>query len=138
MTVFYNSLGLSTFVENDDNDDPQNRKSLKNARIMRGQRRYFFDLKENIRGRYLRIRAPGQTNDVPQQVVVLPACGMIDFRDTICGIIDQFGVEQTREQVVEEDLPQSATIGSRRSKVFYMDVGKNQRGVYVRMTEQSA
>lgn len=132
----YGKLGPSTIQPDD--EDAQNRRPLKTARIMRGQRRYFLDLKENVRGRYLRIRAPGQTTDVPQQVVVLPACGMIDFRDTICGIIDQFGVEQTREETVEEDLPQSATIGSRRSKVFYMDVGKNNRGVYVRMTEQSA
>ena len=44
---------------------------------------YFLDLKENVRGRYLRVRAPGQTNDMPQQVIVVPASGMIEFRDTV-------------------------------------------------------
>merc|ERR1712127_150422 len=105
---------------------------------MRGQRRYFLDLKENVRGRYLRVRAPGQTNDMPQQVIVVPASGMIEFRDTLTGLIENFGVDEEGANEEEANLPESATIGSRRSKVFYMDVGKNPRGAYVRMTEQSA
>lgn len=133
----YAQLGPSTVEENQQQDD-QNRRPLKTARIMRGQRRYFMDLKENVRGRYLRVRAPGQNNDMPQQVIVLPASGMIEFRDTITGLIDNFGTEEDEHEDDDEELPQSATIGSRRSKVFYMDVGKNPRGIYVRMTEQSA
>jgi len=135
----YASLGPST-VEQDQEagDDVANRRPLKTARIMRGQRRYFLDLKENVRGRYLRVRAPGQTNDMPQQVIVVPASGMIEFRDTLTGLIENFGVDEEENDEDEANLPQSATIGSRRSKVFYMDVGKNPRGTYVRMTEQSA
>lgn len=132
----YAQLGPSTVEENQDQD--QNRRPLKTARIMRGQRRYFLDLKENVRGRYLRVRAPGQTNDMPQQVIVLPASGMIEFRDTLTGLIENYGTEEDLDEEEDEELPQSATIGSRRSKVFYMDVGRNPRGIYVRMTEQSA
>lgn len=134
----YAQLGPSTVEANDGQEQDQNRRPLKTARIMRGQRRYFLDLKENVRGRYLRVRAPGQTNDMPQQVIVLPASGMIEFRDTITGLIDNYGTEEDLDEEDDEELPQSATIGSRRSKVFYMDVGKNPRGIYVRMTEQSA
>lgn len=133
----YAQLGPST-VEESSQEQDQNRRPLKTARIMRGQRRYFLDLKENVRGRYLRVRAPGQTNDMPQQVIVLPASGMIEFRDTLTGLIENFGTEEDVEEDDDEELPQSATIGSRRSKVFYMDVGRNPRGIYVRMTEQSA
>merc|ERR1712066_681900 len=82
--------------------------------------------------------APGRTNDMPQQVIVVPASGMIEFRDTLTGLIENFGVDEEENDEDEANLPQSATIGSRRSKVFYMDVGKNPRGTYVRMTEQSA
>lgn len=135
----YASLGPSTVeADQEAGEDVANRRPLKTARIMRGQRRYFLDLKENVRGRYLRVRAPGQTNDMPQQVIVVPASGMIEFRDTLTGLIEAYGVEDEEVEDDVENLPQSATIGSRRSKVFYMDVGKNPRGTYVRMTEQSA
>ena len=137
--IFHASLGPSTVeADQEAGDDVANRRPLKTARIMRGQRRYFLDLKENVRGRYLRVRAPGQTNDMPQQVIVVPASGMIEFRDTLTGLIENFGVDEEENDEDEANLPQSATIGSRRSKVFYMDVGKNPRGTYVRMTEQSA
>jgi len=135
----YASLGPSTVeADQEAGEDVANRRPLKTARIMRGQRRYFLDLKENVRGRYLRVRAPGQTNDMPQQVIVVPASGMIEFRDTLTGLIENYGVDEEDAEDDAENLPQSATIGSRRSKVFYMDVGKNPRGTYVRMTEQSA
>jgi len=135
----YANLGPST-VTDDNDEDQQNRRPLKTARIVSGPRRYFLDLKENVRGRYLRVRAPGQQRDMPQQVVVIPASGMIEFRDTVSTVIDEFGVEQYKSEaeINEEDLPASSTIGSRRTKVFYMDVGKNNRGIYCRMTEQSA
>jgi len=136
----YASLGPST-IEADSkeaNEDIANRRPLKTARIMRGQRRYFLDLKENVRGRYLRVRAPGQNNDMPQQVIVVPASGMVDFRDALTELIATHGCDEEEHEEECENLPQSATIGSRRSKVFYMDVGKNPRGTYVRMTEQSA
>lgn len=133
----YARLGPSNAEEG---DDDINRRPLKTAKIVRGQRRYFMDLKENVRGRYLRIRAPGQSNDMPQQVVVLPASGMIEFRDTITGLIEQFQIDenQSEDDASHDNLPQSATFGSRRSKTFYMDIGKNPRGVYLRMTEQSS
>lgn len=137
--VHYSELGPSTVeADQEAGEDVANRRPLKTARIMRGQRRYFLDLKENVRGRYLRVRAPGQTNDMPQQVIVVPASGMIEFRDTLTGLIENFGVDEEEANEEEANLPESSTIGSRRSKVFYMDVGKNPRGAYVRMTEQSA
>lgn len=143
----YASLGPSTVTaeENgngaagDNAGDMANRRPLKMAKIVRGQRRYFMDLKENVRGRYLRVRAPGQGGDFPQQQIVLPASGMIEFRDTITGLIDQFSVNDDGDDSEngEGELPASASIGSRRQKIFYLDVAKNHRGVYVRMTEQS-
>lgn len=124
----------------DDNENDNNRRPLKTARIVSGPRRYFLDLKENVRGRYLRVRAPGQHQDMPQQVIVIPALGIVEFRNTVSKVIEEFNVEQYKEEdeVNEEDLPASSCIGSRRTKIFYMDVGKNNRGIYCRMTEQSA
>lgn len=134
----YVSLGPPS--GNLDPDNEQNRRPLKTARIVSGPRRYFLDLKENVRGRYLRVRAPGQNNDMPQQVIVIPALGIVEFRNTVSKVIEEFGVEHYREEpeINEEDLPNSVMVGSRRSKVFYLDSGKNNRGIYCRMTEQSA
>lgn len=134
----YVSLGPPQAL--DDNQDDNNRRPLKTARIVSGPRRYFLDLKENVRGRYLRVRAPGQHQDMPQQVIVIPALGIVEFRNTVSKVIEEFNVEQYKEEeeVNEEDLPISSAIGSRRTKIFYMDVGKNNRGIYCRMTEQSA
>lgn len=125
---------------NEDGENDANRRPLKTARIVSGPRRYFLDLKENVRGRYLRIRAPGQHQDMPQQVVVIPALGIVEFRNTVSKVIEEFGVEQYKEEteINEDDLPNSAVVGSRRTKIFYFDVGKNNRGIYCRMTEQSA
>ena len=77
---------------------------------------------------------------MPQQVIVIPALGIVEFRNTVSKVIEEFNVEQYKEEeeVNEEDLPISSAIGSRRTKIFYMDVGKNNRGIYCRMTEQSA
>lgn len=136
----YANLGPSNITD-ESNDDNTNRRPLKTSRIVAGPRRYFLDLKENVRGRYLRVRAPGQNRDnKDQQVIVIPASGMIEFRDTVSKVIDEFVVEPYKEEnynVYEEDLPKSSTIGSRRTKVFYMDVASNNRGIYCRMTEQS-
>lgn len=145
----YISLGPANLSDN--NDDYDNRRPLKTARIVSGPRRYFLDLKENVRGRYLRVRAPGQHQDMPQQVIVIPALGIVEFRNTLSKVIEEFGVEQYKnnnnhnnnnrghdDELDENDLPNSAVIGSRRTKVFYMDIGKNNRGVFCRMTEQSA
>lgn len=144
----YISLGPANLSDN--NDDYDNRRPLKTARIVSGPRRYFLDLKENVRGRYLRVRAPGQHQDMPQQVIVIPALGIVEFRNTLSKVIEEFGVESYKgnnnqinnrnhdDELDENELPNSAVIGSRRTKVFYMDIGKNNRGVFCRMTEQSA
>lgn len=134
----YASLGPSTMEgQGDQEEDPAARRPLKSVKMVKGQRRYFMDLKENSRGRYLRVRAPGQSNEIPQQQIVLPASGMVEFRDAITGLIEQFEIRDEHVEEQDEDLPESAAIGNRRSKMFYMDVAKNHRGIYVRMTEQS-
>jgi len=116
------------------------RASLKTERITRENKRYFLDLKENQRGRFLRVRQQqafnmfhqdGRPINPPQ--IALPAQGMVEFRDALTGLIDEFG----QDAADQPDLPPSHVIGSRRSKQFFMDVGQNQRGVFLRVTEQT-
>lgn len=135
----YATLG-PTNPEAPPEDGGRGRASLKTERITRENKRYFLDLKENQRGRFLRVRQQqafnmfhqdGRPINPPQ--IALPAQGMVEFRDALTGLIDEFG----QDAADQPDLPPSHVIGSRRSKQFFMDVGQNQRGVFLRVTEQT-
>jgi len=124
------------------NDEPSDdrRHSLKSERITRENKRYFLDLKENDRGRFLRVRQQqifnyynqdGRPINPPQ--IALPAQGMVEFRDALTGLIDEYG-QDIADQLW---LPQSNVIGNRRYKQFFLDVDRNPRGVFLRITEQT-
>merc|ERR1712168_242050 len=136
---------LGDFIEHyaqlgpSDPDQPpeERQKPLKTERLHRESRRYFLDLKENNRGRYLRIRQqtaysgqqgngqPGQSqpqNQGPPPQIVLPAQGMIEFRDTLTGLIDEFG--QVEEDPFE--LPKPAVIGDKKTKQFFLVTGQTR------------
>uniref|UniRef100_H2Z9C9 Transcriptional activator protein Pur-alpha n=1 Tax=Ciona savignyi TaxID=51511 RepID=H2Z9C9_CIOSA len=110
---------------------------LKTERITRENKRYFLDLKENQRGRFLRVRYVtfncfyGRPTNPPQ--IALPAQGMVEFRDALTALIDEFA----QDGADAPELPPSHVIGSHRSKMFFLDVGHNQRGVFMRVTEQT-
>ncbi|CAK8683118.1 transcriptional regulator protein Pur-beta-like [Clavelina lepadiformis] len=133
----YSTLGPT----NPDEPPPEDRRaSLKTERITRDNKRYFLDLKENQRGRFLRVRQQqafsqynqdGRPMNPPQ--IALPAQGMVEFRDALTGLIDEFG----QEALDQPELPPPHVIGNRRPKQFFLDVGQNQRGVFLRVTEQT-
>nr|NP_001071804.1 PUR-alpha/beta/gamma protein [Ciona intestinalis]BAE06663.1 Ci-PUR-alpha/beta/gamma [Ciona intestinalis] len=132
----YSTLGPT----NPDALPDERRTSLKTERITRENKRYFLDLKENQRGRFLRVRQQqafnqynqdGRPNNPPQ--IALPAQGMVEFRDALTALIDEFA-QDAGEQA---ELPSSHVIGNYRSKMFFLDVGHNQRGVFMRVTEQT-
>jgi len=149
----YAQLGPS----NPDESPEERQKPLKTERLHRESRRYFLDLKENNRGRYLRIRqqtayngqgghqggpnqgqgGPGgqqQPQQGPPPQIVLPAQGMIEFRDTLTGLIDEFGKGEEEDPY---DLPKPAIIGDKKSKQFFLDPQQNQRGMFLQITEQT-
>ncbi|XP_016376838.1 transcriptional activator protein Pur-alpha-like [Sinocyclocheilus rhinocerous] len=66
-------------------DEP--RRALKSEFLVRENRKYYMDLKENQRGRFLRIRqtvnrGPG-LGATQGQTIALPAQGLIEFRDAL-------------------------------------------------------
>ncbi|CAO2640558.1 Transcriptional activator protein Pur-beta [Lemmus lemmus] len=79
-------------------------------------RKYYLDLKENQRGRFLGLQS-GQT-------IALPAQGLIEFRDALAKLIDDYGGE--------DDEGTSITVDSKR---FFFDVGCNKYGVFLRVSE---
>ncbi|XP_036450877.1 purine-rich element-binding protein gamma [Colossoma macropomum] len=138
---------------------------LKSELIERDNRKYYLDLKENQRGRFLRIRqtvssgtgrmasggvgyyGTGAGGAAAEQTVVLPAQGLIEFRDALSQLIDDFGdadAEEAGERARTGDrgrlegaralLPEAASFRV-DNKRFYFDVGANRRGVFLKVSE---
>lgn len=59
---------------------------------LQDNRRYYLDLKENSRGRFLRV-SQTVTRGGPRSQVALPAQGMIEFRDALTDLLDDFGTD---------------------------------------------
>jgi len=102
---------------------------LKTDDIRSGQRRIYFDLKENKRGVFLRISSTASYG-ATRQTVALPAQGIIDIRNVLNEMIDEFG--QTEDQ--NDELPEFQEMRVERKR-FYFDCGNNDRGSFLRISE---
>ncbi|KAK3102909.1 hypothetical protein FSP39_014875 [Pinctada imbricata] len=106
---------------------------LKSEQMVKENRRYYLDLKENQRGRFLRV-AQTRPRGGPRSQIAIPAQGMIEFRDALTDLLDEFG---TDDHECQSELPESKYMRV-ENKVFYFDVGSNRRGVYLRISEVRA
>ncbi|XP_041365990.1 transcriptional activator protein Pur-beta-like isoform X5 [Gigantopelta aegis] len=124
----------ASLEDNDDSpantENPPEDGKLKSEMIVKDNRRYYLDLKENQRGRFLRV---SQTipRGGPRSQIAIPAQGMIEFRDALTELLDEFG---TDDQEPQSELPESRSMRV-ENKMFYFDVGSNRRGVYMRVSE---
>ncbi|XP_070564787.1 transcriptional regulator protein Pur-beta-like isoform X2 [Ptychodera flava] len=111
-------------------DNPPEDGRLKSEMIKKDNRRYYLDLKENNRGRFLKV---SQTiNRGPRTHIALPAQGLVDIKNALTEILDEFGTDDGGEP--EQDLPEGRHIRV-DNKNFYFDIGSNHRGVYMRISE---
>ncbi|XP_053320635.1 transcriptional activator protein Pur-beta [Spea bombifrons] len=134
------------------------RRALKSEFLVRENRKYYLDLKENQRGRFLRIRqtinrgpgfsggAGGGAGLQSGQTIALPAQGLIEFRDALAKLIDDYGGEDDELGVglgpgggggaggMYGELPEGTSI-TVDSKRFFFDVGCNKYGVFLRVSE---
>ncbi|XP_040573641.1 transcriptional activator protein Pur-alpha isoform X1 [Lepeophtheirus salmonis] len=102
---------------------PENGK-LKSEMMVKDNRRYYLDLKENARGRYLRVSQTISRGGHRSQIAI-PAQGMVEFRDALTDLVDQFG---------ESDLTDGHHLRV-DNKNFYFDIGQNNRGTYMKISE---
>lgn len=121
---------------------------LKSEVIYSGDRRYYMDLKENNRGRFLKVAMtlPPPSHDRSQ--IVIPAQGMIDIRDAFTDLLTEFGKENKPDEGGETAAAADGTGTEKKSdegklslqienKKFYFDVQDNRRGKYLRISEIS-
>ncbi|XP_044515547.1 transcriptional activator protein Pur-beta [Gracilinanus agilis] len=131
------------------------RRALKSEFLVRENRKYYLDLKENQRGRFLRIRqtinrgpgagggfgggggpGPGGGGLPSGQTIALPAQGLIEFRDALAKLIDDYGGDDDELSGGPGygELPEGTSI-TVDSKRFFFDVGCNKYGVFLRVSE---
>ncbi|XP_037607700.1 purine-rich element-binding protein gamma [Sebastes umbrosus] len=137
--------------------DDHAHRVLKSDFIERDNRKYFLDLKENQRGRFLRIRQTvskghgtmGYYGQGIEQTIVLPAQGLIEFRDALSQLIEDYGDEDSDERGRpgtggvgggsrnNDDNPELPEAASFRvdNKRFYFDVGSNRYGIFLKISE---
>jgi len=121
---FYSSLGPPS-----QENLPEDGK-LKSEMMIKDNRRYYLDLKENPRGRFLRV-SQTITRGGPRSQIAIPAQGMIEFRDALTDLIEEFGTEDGGFQ---GELPEGRHCRV-ENKNFYFDIGQNNRGIYMRISE---
>lgn len=120
----YAQLGPSSpeqIAQSSSGEDGGPRRALKSEFLVRENRKYYLDLKENQRGRFLRIRqtvnrgpgfgvggggGPGGSVQTGQ-TIALPAQGLIEFRDALAKLIDDYGGED--EELSGGTGPRGAT-----------------------------
>lgn len=129
--------------------EEQAHRVLKSEFIERDNRKYFLDLKENQRGRFLRIRQTvskghgtmGYYGQGIEQTIVLPAQGLIEFRDALSQLIEDYGDDEgedrgqgvARNHDDQPELPEAASFRV-DNKRFYFDVGSNRYGVFLKIS----
>ena len=111
---------------------------LKSEVMVKENRRYYLDLKENSRGRFLRV-SQVISRDGPRSQIAIPAQGMIEFRDALTDLLEEFGADdgnrdEDKSSGFKGELPEGRHIRIDNKK-FYFDVGQNNLGVYMRISE---
>jgi len=123
LNEFYAGLG-----PRDPNNAPQDGK-LQEIIMNKDNKRYYLDLKENDYGRFLKV---SQTiRGGPRAQIVIPAAGLGMWRDNLKELLDEFGEE---DGGFEGELPEGMHTRV-DNKSFYFDIGQNNRGIYMRISE---
>jgi hypothetical protein len=111
---------------------------LRSALISRDDRKYYLDLKENERGRFIRISMVGLNN--PRTQIAIPAQGIQELKETLTNLIEEFGNEDDRDSIESPPAIEPAELPESKylrvgNKNFYFDTGSNDRGIFLRISE---
>jgi len=111
-----------------------------------GRRRYFLDLKENRRGKFLQVaEASSRAGMATRNRVVIPAQGMIEFRNHLSELLSEYwpsddaSVGRCDEGDISaargKNFPQPKSLRVHQGKVLYFDSGVNPRGNFLRISQ---
>ncbi|KAF9587103.1 hypothetical protein IFM89_039686 [Coptis chinensis] len=86
---------------------------------------FYFDLKENPRGQYLKI---SEKTSATRSTIIVPVNGIVWFLDLFNYYVDSSSADNN--DVFSKELQLD-------TKVFYFDVGENKRGRFLKVSEAS-
>merc|ERR1712119_35302 len=115
--------------------DPDNlsKGELKSEVMYKDDKKYHMDLKENARGRFLKV---SETNAHSRFHVFIPADGMREFKQNIGELIEGFDTGASYEG---GDSPSQNEGQSKHVRVenksFYFDMKSNHQGKYLSISE---
>jgi len=118
--------------------EPHNPKTLaadgliESETVVRDNRRYYMDLRENERGRFLRLSMLSMGVRVH---IALPAEGMLELYNALSDLITNYCSEE--DLSATPDLPEAKVLFA-GNKTFFFDVGSNRYGVFLRISELRA
>lgn len=107
---------------------------IKSETFIKDRKRYYMDLKENQKGRFLKVSmvVPGPRGARTQ--VAIPAQGLIEFKDQLIDMLERYNTLPEEESADQSELPDSKSLRA-DNKTFYFDCGSNQRGVFLKISE---
>ena len=98
-------------------DNPPEGKILKSEIIVRQDRRYYLDLKENNNGRFLRVSL-FISRGMPRSQIAIPASGLREFKNALSELLEEFGNETRDTSGV---LPESQSLNVGRPYILISD-----------------
>jgi len=112
--------------------DPNNLKQgeLKSEVLFKDDKKYHMDLKENARGRFLKV-SETFTRGYSRFQVFIPAEGMCEFQQNLGELIDEYDTGDAEEALA---APQNRHLRV-ENKNFYFDIKRNEQGRYMTISE---
>ncbi|WP_395241624.1 hypothetical protein, partial [Salmonella sp. s51933] len=120
---YYATLGDTTGETDTSikNEEDQPARALKSECLFKCNRRFYFDLKQNRRGYFLKVSQPAFaiSRNIPQRLAI-PAQGIADLTHCLCEILAEYPDEEDDEA----NLPEAKEVRVEQKR-FYFDVGSN-------------
>ncbi|CAJ0936141.1 unnamed protein product, partial [Mesorhabditis belari] len=130
---------LKAFSDETPDKEAEKDVELKSETLNYETRRYYLDLKQNSRGRFLRI---AQTNAatsynarMSRSQVVIPGEGIGELLATLRELIEKYSEGYLDEHISPANLPEAKQFRGEGGKMFYFDSGSNDRGSFLRISE---
>lgn len=103
---------------------------IKSESITIDNRRFYLDLKENDRGRFLRIAQMPQNPRQERVHIAIPSSGIKEINDALGEFLEKYYDENAEQNDNDSKLRVNA-----ENKTFVFNKGENDRGQYVRISE---
>ncbi|CAL2040334.1 hypothetical protein CAEBREN_26077 [Caenorhabditis brenneri] len=107
---------------------PKESSLIKSETLNVDGRKFYIDLKENERGRFLRIAQMPMNPRQTRQQIAIPSDGIVEIHKSLSDYLVQFGEGHDQESANTAKV-------TAENKSFLFNVGKNDRGEFVRISE---